>query len=248
MAHIIDSPRTYLNGNIVKSQKRARNVLLFVFLITGFALPYFGDALFSSSLSNIKRLTFPIFLVCYFILAGVLLFWFNRKTIEVKRWQSGTNAEISANKFLQKLSNDFTVIADVVLPSKRGNIDFVVISEHSIISLEVKGHKGNIDVRGNKIIRNGSYFSDRDIIKQAKTESALLQKFLLERTGILCPIKPIIFFNHHLAVVPGRGIHVDGVAVLGKESLLNFVEQLFLTAKPLPVERLVLALKPYIGS
>lgn len=234
MAKVIDSQRYYLNYNIQKTKKRARQVLLAVFLISGFALAYFNNALFGGKPVGQKLLSILGFFILYILVSSLLLFWFGKKRVQSRKWESGTLAEREAANLLKNLPDSFIVIADLMLPSKGGNIDFVVVGEHSIILVEVKGHKGDISLFNGFLSRNNQPFSNSNILRQVFLQSNNLQSLLKQHFKQNFPIKPIIWFINPLAQLPKEGLHKENVSIYGRDIGLKEITNLFLTPKPIP--------------
>ncbi len=245
MAKVIDSQRYYLNYNIQKTKKRARQVLLAVFLISGFALAYFNNALFGGRAVGQKILTILGFFILYIIIASLLLYWFGKKRVQSRKWESGTLAEREAGNLLKSLPDSFIAIADLMLPSKGGNIDFVVVGEHSIILLEVKGHKGDISIYNGNLSRNNQAFSNSNIIRQVNVQTNNLQDLLKSKFKQTFPIKPIIWFINPLAQLPKEGLQKDNLSVYSRDTGLKEMANLFLTPRPIPKEEVIDYLSQY---
>lgn len=234
MAKVIDSQRYYLNYNIQKSKKRARQVLLAVFLISGFAMAYFNNELFTGKPIGQKLLTILGFFVLYILVSTILLYWFSKKRVQSRKWESGTLAEREATNLLKTLPDSFIVLADLMLPSKGGNIDFVVVGVHSIILVEVKGHKGDISLYNGSLSRNNQPFSNSNIMRQVVLQANNLQDLLKHQFKQNFPIKPIIWFINPLAQIPQTGLHKDNISIYGRDVGLKEMANLFLTPKPIP--------------
>lgn len=239
MAKVIDSQRYYLNYNIQKTKKRARQVLLVVFLVSGFALAYFNNALFGGKPVGQKLLTIFGFFILYILVSSLLLFWFGKKRVQTRKWESGTLAEREASNLLKTLPDSFIVLADLMLPSKGGNIDFVVAGEHSIILVEVKGHKGDISLYNGFLSRNNQPFSNSNILRQVVLQSNNLQNLLKQHFKQTFPIKPIIWFINPLVQIPKEGLHKDNVSIYGRDVGLKEMANIFLTPRPIPNSEVV---------
>lgn len=79
-------------------------------------------------------------LVLCFIFLVAYGWWYNSST------QKGRRGEIYVSKVLEELSDDYTVLNDVVLQTDKGTtqIDHIVISKYGVFVIETKNYRGEI--------------------------------------------------------------------------------------------------------
>jgi hypothetical protein len=92
--------------------------------------------------------------------------------------RAGRLGEPSVTELLGRLSDDYFLVNDVVLPYHRGNVDHVLIGPFGIMAIETKRWAGSIRVRNNRWRVNG--FPRGDVARQV-TEGAITVKEFLSR-------------------------------------------------------------------
>ena len=82
-----------------------------------------------------------------FIIASIYLF--RRKA----NYTKGKVGEITVEKYLHGLGDEYSLINDVVIPGNIGNIDHVVLGPNGIFAIESKNYDGDIICDGDKWYR-----------------------------------------------------------------------------------------------
>lgn len=173
---------------------------------------------------------FPGMVIEKNILALILLgvyFLFNKpinREIRMKwDYAYGLIGEESVEEILKSLPDSYVVFANVVLPDKQSNIDFVVVGPNGISTVEVKSHKGRISFDGQQLLRNGRRF-EHNFLWQAKKEAQELCYFL-RNSGLDIPfIDPLLVFSNRFASVRFGKKTQDGVLVIGAKWLLECIQ------------------------
>lgn len=92
--------------------------------------------------------------------------------------RAGRLGEASVTELLGRLSDDYFLVNDVMLPYYRGNVDHVLIGPFGVMAIETKRWAGSIRVRNNRWRVNG--IPRGDVARQV-TEGALAVKEFLSR-------------------------------------------------------------------
>ena len=92
--------------------------------------------------------------------------------------RAGRLGETSVTELLGRLSDDYFLVNDVILPYYRGTVDHVLIGPFGIMALETKRWAGSIRVRNNRWRVNG--IPRGDVARQV-TEGAIAVKEFLSR-------------------------------------------------------------------
>lgn len=81
-----------------------------------------------------------IFVIVFFFSLSIYLAWYNSPK------QKGKRGEAYIHNVLMQLSDEYTIIDDVILPTEYGTtqIDHVVVSKYGIIAIETKNYRGEI--------------------------------------------------------------------------------------------------------
>lgn len=81
-----------------------------------------------------------IVIVLLFVFLSIYQAWYNSST------QKGKRGETYIHNVLMQLSDEYTILDDVILPTEHGTtqIDHVVVSKYGIIAIETKNYRGEI--------------------------------------------------------------------------------------------------------
>ena len=81
-----------------------------------------------------------IIIVLLFVSLPIYLAWYNSPK------QKGKRGEAHIHNILMQLSDEYTIIDDVILPTGHGTtqIDHIVVSKYGIIAIETKNYRGEI--------------------------------------------------------------------------------------------------------
>ena len=158
-------------------------------------------------------------------LATFVLKWLMRDLHKETRfnyltWGRGAGAEWTVQRNLASLGADYEVISDFQTKIGKGNIDFIVVCQQGIFTIEVKAHNGFITYYDHQLLKDGRPM-EKDTIKQAYAEASHLRELLGEEfakdytvTGILEFVNGTVDRNTvHESIdgiwVGGRGFHRD---------------------------------------
>jgi hypothetical protein len=216
-----------------KKGKTYRNTGIFLIFL---ALLAFLLGLVSSSVAA--------YLVALLFLIASGFFFENYAT-----WSSGAEGEEKVAEYLSLLDDRYSVIHDVVLPGRIGNIDHIVLGPNGIFVVETKNHKGCITCNGDwwkqrKIGRRGTPYlgSIGSPSKQVKRKAVLLNKFIQDHFKINLYINGIVVFTNEAARLK---IVNPTVAVLRPQEICGFIQNYHSTLRDSRPEELEAALKPY---
>ena len=180
-------------------------ILLSILQIT-FSLKYKGENLLQ------------LFVLLVFAGISIYLYLYaKKKAIEGVNFFHGRKGEYAIFYELNKLSRDFHILQGIEF-KLIGNIDFVVISSNKIFAVEVKSHKGVIDLKEGRLVRYGKPF-EKDFLKQVKHQALSLHKFIKEKINEDIYVAPIIVFSNSKARLRFGLNQVAGVYVVGKSYL-----------------------------
>lgn len=133
--------------------------------------------------------------------------------ITLSKFNKGIKGEDRVARYLDNLSGDFKYFRNVKLPGAFSDIDIVAIGEKGVFAIEVKSHKGNITFASGKLLRGGKE-TEKDFLKQVKSEAAALSDYIKEKSGIEIFVMPVIVFSDSKAVIHFGLNPVDGVYVV----------------------------------
>jgi hypothetical protein len=109
-------------------------------------------------------------------------------------WRRGAEGERIVGAALDRLTSDgFEVLHDRRMPRSRANIDHLVVGHHAIFTVDAKRYRGEIRVRGGRLIVNGR---DRSkLVDQARRQRAAVAE-ALDRAGMTqMPVVPVLCFS-----------------------------------------------------
>ena len=152
--------------------------------------------------------------------------------------RSGQMGEASVTELLGRLSDDYFLVNDLMLPYYRGNVDHVLIGPFGIMAIETKRWGGSIRVRNNRWRVNG--IPRGDVARQV-TEGAIAVKEFLCRahpelgrsllrwvdgvvvlTHPLCRVKvdrswaPVVRFSDLLSLIEAKPVRPRYTPALGQ--------------------------------
>ncbi|MCK4735630.1 MAG: NERD domain-containing protein [Methanophagales archaeon] len=158
--------------------------------------------------------------VLYILVPSHLL----RKYLNYKK---GIRGEKEVTTALQKLNDSYYLLNDVLLYSKAGNIDHLVLGPNGLFVIETKNYKGEISCYGDKWQRHYAEMSYPlpSISKQAKRNAVLLRRFLEEKdhSGLFKNIwvnALVVFVNPHVELA----LHKPTLPVLRLFELPDFIK------------------------
>lgn len=207
---------TYLEEQILDHSANGL-FLIYVFFILDISLLIF---LWKFPELHLLKATLAIAMIGVYI-------WFNKPINEEIRlrwnYKDGLNGELAVQRILLNLPDSYCVFANVVIPGKTFNIDFIVVGPTGIFSIEVKSHKGKISFDGVQLLRYGRKF-EHNFLWQAKGEAKELHTFL-RNSGIEIPfVDPVLVFSNRFAFMHFGKKLTDGVMVLGSKWLLEGIQ------------------------
>jgi len=163
------------------------------------------------------------YLVALLLFIASVFFFENHTT-----WGSGAEGEEKVAGYLNLLDDKYSVIHDVVLPGRIGNIDHIVLGSNGIFVIETKNHKGYITCNGDwwkqrKIGRRGTPYLGNigNPSKQVKRNAVLLNRFIQNHFRINLYVNGIVVFTNEAARLK---IISPTVAVLRPQELCDFIQ------------------------
>lgn len=158
-----------------------------------------------------------------------VVYWVFREERRYKKerdaYRQGGKGEGSIYYELLKLPDSYFVFQDIKLPEREDNIDFVVVGQAGIFTVEVKSHEGMIGFNGEELLRNGKIIIEKDFIKQTMGEALSLQAYLKQNIGKDFFVNPVLVFSR--ADVRFRFKLVKNIYIIGKA----YLNKLILTEK-----------------
>lgn len=154
-----------------------------------------------------------------------------------RNYGSGSMGEELTEVELRKLPDTFHVFCDLVIPGKRGNLDFVVVGPNAIFLIDVKNSSGKV------YYSEGGVYSGRfglNYISVMHKEVLQLNEYLrgpLKNYSLV----PILLFSNKNAYVSVKQ-SVESIHVIHLRQLNNFL--LKNNASPHNTERVLEVLKP----
>jgi hypothetical protein len=139
------------------------------------------------------------------------------------RFRRGLDGEDYIRAVLWKLSDNFTIIANVMLPNFKSNLDFVAIGNGTVYIVEVKNHRGNVTYNGNVLQRDGKDF-EYDFLRRVKGQALELRNYIRSSLSIDTFVIPVIVFSNWKATMHFGKTPVDGVIVLKNPWLNSYLE------------------------
>jgi hypothetical protein len=139
-------------------------------------------------------------------------------------WRAGIEGEQKVVVALMPLDDSYFLINDIKLPSKRGNIDHILLSPKGIFVLETKNYSGMVRCYGDTwYVGPGSFAKPiGSVSKQAKRNAYELSSFLERTIGLKIYVNPIcVFVNPSLELA----IFEPAVPILRVMELSGFLEQ-----------------------
>jgi hypothetical protein len=148
-----------------------------------------------------------------------------RKLIRV---QHGAQGEEEVTQLLSRLSDEYILVNDVVLPGGLGNVDHVVFGPCGIVVIETKRYKGHISCRRGQWFHNGRPI--RGVGRQANQGAIAIKQFLSEehsqhKATALRWVHSLVVFAHPLcsleldrpdATVARYSELLDAIRAIGK--------------------------------
>ncbi len=130
-------------------------------------------------------------------------------------WLGGSIGEKRVLEALKKLSDDYAIISDIVVPPNRGDTDHIIMGKNGIFVVETKNHGGEISCIGDtwkrkKIGRRGGEYSLEigSPSRQVKRNAKVLKDLILDKQYEIFPegaphiwIHSIIVFTNEQATL-----------------------------------------------
>jgi hypothetical protein len=149
----------------------------------------------------------PPFLISYVYFKG-----------KQRDFEAGQKGEGSVYYELKNLNDDYFVFQDIKLQKRSGNIDFILLAPAGVFALEVKSNTGKISFQNKQLYINGNKFK-RNPINQVKSQAVQVKEKL---PGIEF-VNPVLVFSSGTAVIDNFAIDCDGVRLINKKWLINYV-------------------------
>ncbi len=139
----------------------------------------------------------------------------------MKQFIQGFEGEEDVKEMLNKLPNEYHRYYDILVIN-RGNIDAVVVGPTGICTIEVKSHSGKIRFEDNELKING-YRPEKDFLKQAYAEAAVLKDYISTKLGQEIKVHPILVFSSRRAWMKFGMYPIKGVYVINAKWLIKLI-------------------------
>jgi hypothetical protein len=133
----------------------------------------------------------------------------------------GLQGEEAVSKELNRLSSDYTVFRG--MNTLYGDVDFIVIGPTGIFVVEAKHWSGKIGLDRHGFLQDGN--PTPDALGQIRVASALIQRLLRENREGHVKANPMLVFSEPTAKYMFHFGNVQGVEVLPKHHLSQFIEK-----------------------
>ena len=175
-----------------------------------------------------------IIVVVLFVSLSIFLAWYNSPK------QKGKRGEAYIHNVLMQLSDEYTIIDDVILPTEHGTtqIDHVVVSKYGIIAIETKNYRGEIYGDDNRkewtqmIITNVNYWRKwwktytyvtknqfYNPVKQSIGHAIQIKSMMTNYPHV--PVTPVVVFTGSAILIGVNSKH----AVIYDHELLDFINR-----------------------
>jgi len=166
-----------------------------------------------------------------FLIVGILLailkiidLFTNKEITNFLKADHGLKGEKIISQILGKLPDTFSIYHGLKFPN-HGDIDFTVVGPTGVFTIEVKSHSGKIDFDGQELTLNGRIFKEKNIFRQAFSESMTLHEHLLQKTGQDIFVTPIIVFSSDKVFIHLGQNKINNVYVIQKDWLLEIINK-----------------------
>ena len=175
---------------------------------------------------NIKSGTTTISFFASVIVYGVLIcisyVIFKRYDKTSLSYLYGLNGEDKVFSELQKLSDEYAIIQDVVsLNGLYGNIDFIVLGPTGVFAIESKSGRGKIEYIEGTLYKNNKKFS-RSPIKQVKGNALAFHEYIKQKFDRDVYVIPAVVFSSYVDIKFGDK-KIDDAFVVQKNWLNNVI-------------------------
>lgn len=164
-----------------------------------------------------------IIVVVLFASLSLFLAWYNSPK------QKGKRGEAYIHNVLMQLSDEYTIIDDVILPTEHGTtqIDHVVVSKYGIIAIETKNYRGEIYGDDNRkewtqMIKTYTYVTKNHFynpVKQSIGHAIQIKNMMANYPHV--PVTPVVVFAGSAVLKGVNSRH----AVIYDYELLDFINQ-----------------------
>ena len=164
-----------------------------------------------------------IIVVVLFVSLSIFLAWYNSPK------QKGKRGEAYIHNVLMQLSDEYTIIDDVILPTEHGTtqIDHVVVSKYGIIAIETKNYRGEIYGDDNRkewtqMIKTYTYVTKNHCynpVKQSIGHAIQIKNMMANYPHV--PVTPVVVFAGSAVLKGVNSRH----AVIYDYELLDFINQ-----------------------
>lgn len=127
-----------------------------------------------------------------FILAGIVAYAQSLSLTRAENFDLGDVGERIIEDEINKLPPSFVVLKNLVAVEGHGNIDFAVIGQNGIATLEAKSHSGRIKIQNGIIYRNGWR---TNFAWQANSQARDIEKILRQEFNTLFTVRPFVVFS-----------------------------------------------------
>jgi hypothetical protein len=170
----------------------------------------------------------PIVLGVYFtnwvaLFLGLLLVSIGTGYLASSRnYRVGIEGEKAVVEALQVLDDSYSMINDVVLGKKSGNIDHILICLKGVFVIETKNYSGEIRCYGDKWgkVLGGRFYNRGSVSNQARNNARHLSNLIREITNLGIFVKPICVFTDPRVKLQ---LHNPTVEVLRLGELAKFI-------------------------
>ena len=215
----MDNKESFTYKTYLKNRKVLRFIYFFLLAVT---LWIFFLLFKGLTLKNIGPLGI-IFFVLIFSFAGIMIIgWLRQNKSDNKKnyytWGKGAGAELGTLQDLEKLGSDYKIIPDFY--SGKGNVDFIIVCQKGIFTIEVKANKGVVSYNEGIYI-NGKKSEYIDI-KQAQAEALKIKELLRSKFNKDYYVQGIFEFRN--AQIDTNSIHgkIDYIWI-GERGFYNYV-------------------------
>jgi hypothetical protein len=139
-------------------------------------------------------------------------------------YKAGIQGEKAVAEALQELDDSYSLINDIVVGEKRGNIDHVLLSPKGIFVIETKNYTGDVRCEGDRWSKKGErrLYEIRSISRQATNNANYLSGLIRGELNLRILIRPICVFTNRRVELE---LHEPTLPVLRLSELAEFVRK-----------------------
>jgi hypothetical protein len=145
---------------------------------------------------------------------------------KTRSFSKGAKGEMEVGAILESLGADFKVWHDV--PSKRGNIDHVVLSKRGMLFMvETKANSGRVSIKNSTLLINNQTY-DKNMFQQCRNNLFDLRDMVQEQTGLSVWVSACLVFTNAFVE---RSKPISNIRIVNKKYLQQAINEILHSEK-----------------